>query len=146
MTMPPTAAARPAWPDVMAGFTGLRLAIHDELLRKGALEAASLAEVLAADPAGRRLQNVQAQLEEAIAWLHHRRLLVPAPNGTWRAVHPGLARMTWEQNGPATPAPQPPPEAPKPAPVARGDTPAVHRHQREFFCNEGYRESLGTIG
>jgi hypothetical protein len=144
--MPPTAAARLTWPDVMAGFTGLRLAIHDELLRKGALEADSLAQALAADPAGARLRDVQAQLEQAVDWLHHHRLLAPSADGTWRAVHPGLARMTWEQNGPATPAPTPPPDAPKPAPVARGDTPAVHRHQREFFTMEGYRESLGTIG
>jgi hypothetical protein len=126
----------------MAGFTGLRLAIHDELLRHGAMEPRHIADALKAEPG----QTAHGKLSAAIEWLHQHRLLVPTPDRTWRAVHPALARMTWEQNGPATAAPAPAPEAPKPAAVARGDTPAVHRHQREFFCNDGYRESLGTVG
>lgn len=136
--MAPRAAA-PEWSEVMAGLTGLRLAIFDELLRHGAVELASLGKIIGdrATPA-----EAHARLEGAVAWLESHRLLV-GHEGQWRAIHPALARQTYEQNGPLRETDRVQVQAPKPA--ERGATAAVHRHQREFFCNDGYRESLGTV-
>ena len=136
---PRAAAPAPTWDDVMTGLTGLRLAIYDELLRDGALDTATLARATA-DTAG--TAEALERITTAVGWLQERRLLVPRA-GTWSAVILSLAKMNYETNGPATAAPSAAPGAP--APAERGATAAVQRHQREFFCNAGYRESLGTL-
>lgn len=133
----PTPAAAPEWTDVMTGLTGLRLAIFDELLRHGALEAGTLKATK-----GPTDTTAKARLEEAVAWLESHRLLV-AHEGRWRAIQIPLARMTYEQNGPLRASDRVHVQPRKTA--ERGATAAVHRHQREFFCNDGYRESLGTV-
>ena len=126
----------------MNGLTGLRLALYDELLRNGAMRESTLATFLDGqhNPPER-----PERLAAAVSWLAERRLFV-AHEGEWRAVGLGLAKMNYESNGPAT-APSTKTETPPTptAPIARGATAAVQRHQREFFCNDGYRESLGTL-
>lgn len=130
-----TPSSKPEWLDVMAELRGLRLIIHDELLRKGSMDYQTLCQhITQADGIG--------QLLGALRWLAEHRLLV-CEEGTWRAVHPGLARQQVEMQGIA--------EAPSAAatmiparPPARGETAAVHRHQVEFFTQDGYRESNGS--
>lgn len=123
----------------MAGLVGLRLAIYDELLRGGALDAAECARRLAGD--GARATALTDELPQAVAWLVCHRLLV-AHEGEWRAVILALARMNFESNGPANIAAA---TTPRPAPPAeRGHTAAVQRHQVEFFTMEGYREANGS--
>ena len=133
----------------MTGLTGLRLAIYDELLRDGAMDYATLTRA-AADTAG--TAAALDRITAAVGWLQERRLLVPRA-GTWSAVILSLARMNYETNGPAAAkaaakaaeAPSSKLQFTKAEPEARGATAAVQRHQREFFCNDGYRESLGTL-
>ena len=126
----------------MNGLTGLRLALYDELLRNGAMRESTLATFLDGQ---HNPPEPPARLTAAVSWLAERRLLV-AHEGEWRAVGLGLARMNYESNGPATaPSAQDATLPAPPPPIARGATAAVQRHQREFFCNDGYRESLGTL-
>jgi len=124
------------WPVVSAQLTGLRLAIVDELLSKGSMDYATLSRHLGSEPA-------IEPLTEAIAWLARHRLLVNQ-DGTWRAVHPSLARMQFEMNGPAYPPGTTETTTPTAEPAARGQTAAVHKHQVEFFTAAGYRDSLGS--
>lgn len=132
--MPATAAV--LWEDVMQGLTGLRLAIHDELLNNGAIDAGQLATLPVQDGA----------IEAAVAWLVTHRLLV-SEGGQWRAVLPGLARVQFEMSGPAEPNAQrrtPNAERSSSQPVEQGRTAAVQKHQVEFFTLEGYRDSNGS--
>lgn len=124
----------------MAGLVGLRLAIYDELLRGGALDAAECARRLAGD--GARSTALTDELPQAVAWLVCHRLLV-AHEGEWRAVILALARMNFETNGPADIAHATAPQ-PIPPPAERGHTASVQRHQVEFFTMEGYREANGS--
>lgn len=135
----PAPAADPEWTDVMTGLTGLRLAIFDELLRHGAMDASTIEAIKGPTDT---TATAKAKLEEAVAWLESHRLLV-AHEGRWRAIQIPLARMTYEQNGPIRASDRVQVQPKKTA--ERGATAAVHRHQREFFCNDGYRESLGTV-
>ena len=128
------------WHGLMAGLVGLRLAIYDELLTEGALDAAECARRLAGD--GARGAALTQELPQAVAWLVRHRLLV-AHEGQWRAVLLGLANMNFESNGPESIA-QATATRPTPPPAVRGDTPAVHRHQVEFFTMAGYQDSNGT--
>lgn len=123
----------------MAGLTGLRLAIFDELLRHGAMDARTLEAIKSPTDTN---ATAKAKLEEAVAWLESHRLLV-AHEGQWRAIQIPLARMTYEQNGPLRASDRVQLQPKQTA--ERGAAEAVHRHQREFFCNDGYRESLGTV-
>lgn len=124
----------------MAGMAGLRLAIYDELLRGGALDAAECARRLAGD--GARATALSDELPQAVAWLVCHRLLV-AHEGEWRAEFLALARMNFESNGPASIAQATTPR-PAPPPAERGHTAAVQRHQVEFFTLDGYREANGS--
>lgn len=136
-----TTAKPEAWAGVMAGLTGLRLAVHDALLRAGSLDVAAIAAQLAGD--GARATALTEELPEAVAWLASHRLLV-AEEGTWRAVHPALARVQFEMNGLAKVATAT--ARPVAKPDARPMTAAVQRHQIEFFTLEGYREANGSLG
>lgn len=119
----PTPAER--WAAVMAGLTGVRLAIYDELLAGGSIGAGALA-AMAKAPRG--------TLEDALAWLavHH---FVRAEGGTWRGVALKIATESFLQSGPAerpsiTPEPQPAIEAPRTESHA-----GVHDHQVQFFSD-----------
>lgn len=139
--MNPTAAAPDAWGEVMAGLTGLRLAVHDELLRVGSLDIARIAQHLGGD--GATGAALGEKLAEAVDWLAQHRLLA-AHDGAWRAVHPGLARVQFEMSGLAAVA-APRQERGEGVGPAREQTAAVHRHQKEFFLMDGYREANGTM-
>ena len=122
----------------MAGLVGLRLAIYDELLRGGALDAAECARRLAGD--GARSTALTDELPRPWPGSCHR--LLVAHEGEWRAVILALARMNFESNGPAniaeatTPAPRP---ARRTRPHRRRATPPGG-----IFTLDGYREANGS--
>jgi hypothetical protein len=88
-----TTSASPDWTDVMAGLTGLRLAIYDELLDKGSVSVDALAVNLRPD------QRVLEQITEALAWLTTHRM-VRAVAGIWHANPISTAQKIFTEHGP----------------------------------------------
>lgn len=88
-----TRAKAPDWTDVMAGLTGLRLAIYDELLTSGSLDVNELAPHL------RPEQRVFEQITEALAWLTTHRM-VRGNNGVWTANGLDRAQTLFAEHGP----------------------------------------------
>lgn len=98
------------WAVVMAGLTGQRLAIYDELLTRGSVGEATLAQFM-------RPRTKSEGLGGSLAWLagHH---FVRAEDGVWRAVAMATARAKFAAVGAIEVATLPLPE--------RGGTQAAH--------------------
>lgn len=77
----------------MHGLRGLRLAVYDELLERGLLDAAAIGEHLRPD------QRADVQLEDAIGWLVRHRFVVAGSGQRWEAREAEAAREVWERLG-----------------------------------------------
>jgi len=98
------AATTPAiWVDVLADFTGVRLAVYDELLRRGALDVDAIAAHLG-DPKNapglRRAALEDGAIQDALRWLVTHRLVVREADGRWRHVGMETARQAFMGRGP----------------------------------------------
>lgn len=109
------------WPEIMAGLTGLRLALWDESLHVGAIE----------------VRNADEQA--AVDWLYrHHLVFVHEMTGYYHAQAVAAAAARWEKTGPKDSATDYAKAArerhpPAPLPAAR---PRVHAHQAELFHDE----------
>lgn len=120
----------------MAGLTGARLAIYDELLRKGVMDYARIARVVT---------NGRSGLEAAFAWLA-RHYFLRETGGCWAANPPAMARYAYEQQGPDSSFPEPvgPVVVVEPVQgVAERVRPVTHdrpvqTHQAQIFEMAGY--------
>lgn len=117
------------WPTVLAGLTGPRLALYDELLRYGELSSVELAS----------LPCLSEVLEPTLRWLEKRRM-VRGSARAWRAVPIRDAQRLWEKHGLAGVAEATPEETAVGA--ARIQVPTeqpspsrqpVHAHQARLF-------------
>jgi hypothetical protein len=131
-----TAPANATWPQVMAGVTGLRLAIYDELLWLGALSAERVARAVG--------KATLQDLQEAAGWLETHGLLV-SNDGIWRAVPPHLAAERWAERRAGkgtegTAATEGTKGAGAGAAVRAEPVGALQRHQAQFLDLEGYRK------
>lgn len=114
----------------MAGLTGIRLAIYDELLRGGVIDDKRLMQLL----------QVKTDLQAALAWLAQRRF-IRRTGACWAANSPPSARTAWEQAGlaesySAAAIVETTAEAVREQPMPR-ERP-VQAHQAEIFAMEGY--------
>lgn len=118
--MTPTPIQTP-WAEVMAGLTGARLAVYDELARLGTMDFSRLQERLA------RARDLLG----AVNWLEQHRLIV-GYEGTWSARGVKQAAEVFAEHGPA-PVAEPTTKAAPAASAPSAPRPGVHVQNVSWF-------------